>query len=40
MAYVMWGGVGRTRPAMGRGFAVAALALAGHLAWRLYNMFA
>ncbi len=39
MAYVMWGGVGRTRPAMGRGFGSIAMAMAGYLVWQLYKMF-
>lgn len=38
MAYVMWGGVGRTRPAMGRGFGAIALVLAGYLIWQLYKI--
>lgn len=38
MAYWMWGGVGPSRPVMGRGFAAVALALAAYVAWLLYKL--
>jgi hypothetical protein len=38
MGYVMWGGVGRSRPAMGRGFAVLALAASGYVGNELFDL--
>lgn len=37
MIYVLWGGVGRKRPAIGRGFAVIGLGLAVYVASLLYD---
>jgi hypothetical protein len=37
MAYVLWGGVGRTRPGMGRGFGAIAFTAAGYLLWELFK---
>jgi len=38
MGYVIWGGVGRSRPAMGRGFAVLALAASGYVGNELFDL--
>jgi len=38
IAYVMWGGVGRTRPAMGRGFGTLALIGAGYFIRQLWKI--
>jgi len=37
LAYVFWGGVGQRRRQIGREFAVVGLALAGYVAWLLFD---
>lgn len=40
MAYVLWSGVGRRRPGLGRGFATAVLAVAGLVLYLLIDRIA
>lgn len=40
MAYVLWSGVGRRRPALGRGFAAIALAIAAFVIYLLGDQIA
>ena len=37
MAHWMWGGVGRRRPGLGRGFGAVLAVLAAYVAWLLYK---
>ena len=39
MAYVLWSGVGRRRPAIARAFALIVLAVAGWILWQLFELF-
>ncbi|WP_170003820.1 hypothetical protein [Pseudopontixanthobacter vadosimaris] len=38
MAYVLWSGVGRRRPAIARAFALVVLAVAGWIVWQLFEI--
>lgn len=38
MAYVLWSGVGRRRPAIARAFALVVLAVAAWIVWQLFEV--